>query len=818
MSNQILPQTYLENITHALNTQRGGRSLSPNETVFLCLAHDDHNPSANWNPVKGVWHCHACGSSGGAYDLGDLLGIARPERQTSSGSSSSHYSYQDADGKEIFQVVRGMKNGEKTFSQRHYNPSHPKAKPDGWAWTLEGIQRVPYRLPQILEALKNAQTIFIVEGEKDVDTLERMGHVATCNSGGAVKWRDEYSDTLRGADVVVLPDNDKAGRDHCTQVLKSLEGKAKSARVLDLPNLPEKGDVTDWKNQGGTFEQFEALLENALSAAAWLEQQLNISSDTVDPFTLPKGMQMGTDAANSHILARAGVGEKLKYILGLGWYTYHPDTGTWQQDKAEIAAVQIVEVTLRRVVGNKFDVALNSRAPKEEVSALASWAKSVGDYRNLSSCLKLAAGKPEFLTLATQWDSHPHLLNCQNGVLELKTGVLHPHSPNYLLTHVSGAIYDPNAEHPTIKILLDLLEQDGRRDFLQRAVGSTLFGENPNEKLTVFEGFGGTGKGTLVRGVLAMLGDYAHSVEVNTLLASSHGESAGTPRPDLLAMRGKRLVVAGEPPKGSRFNEGRVKGMTGNDPITARTLHSPVMVTFDPVFKLWIHTNFPIAAGHDDTGMKRRMTVVPFLAKPEIPDPTIKSTIQFDQRARSALLNWALEGFSLWFSSGFDLKESENVKNATEKYWKSQDFYSIFIEQNLVFGADQEIKSAQLSQIFKDWQTETGQTKLKISDLHNELRVKGATPTRTKEARKWVGVGLKIGDAVTVGDTSNRGFSLNTRVIEKTPNKPVTYRHPSPILSDSPNESLNNLSDFFLISPESNPEPEPNPTTTEEDF
>ncbi len=270
MSEFSIPQTYLDDITHALNTQRSGRPLNPAETVFLCPAHDDHSPSANWNSVKGAWHCHACDEGGGAFDLGDFLGIPRPERQTSSETAQIVYGYQDADGKELFQVVRTMKNGKKTFSQRQYNPTHPKAKADGWAWTLEGIQRVAYRLPELLEAVQQDQPVFIVEGEKDVATLEGWGHVATCNAGGAGKWRDEYSEILRGADVVIIPDNDKAGRDHCTQVAKSLEGKAKTIRVLDLPDLPEKSDVTDWKAQGGTLEQFEALLENAPSAVVWL--------------------------------------------------------------------------------------------------------------------------------------------------------------------------------------------------------------------------------------------------------------------------------------------------------------------------------------------------------------------------------------------------------------------------------------------------------------------------------------------------------------------------------------------------------------------
>ena len=108
------------------------------------------------------------------------------------------------------------------------------------------------RLPELIEAVANEHPIFIAEGEKAVGALIKIGVTATCSPGGALKWRDEYSQFLEGANVMILPDNDKPGRNHANRVVKSLTGVAASIKVLPLPGLPEGGDAYDWIEAGGT--------------------------------------------------------------------------------------------------------------------------------------------------------------------------------------------------------------------------------------------------------------------------------------------------------------------------------------------------------------------------------------------------------------------------------------------------------------------------------------------------------------------------------------------------------------------------------------
>ncbi|MGA8690073.1 MAG: hypothetical protein WB662_09255 [Methyloceanibacter sp.] len=126
-------------------------------------------------------------------------------------------------------------------------------------------RRVLYRLPEIIQAVAAEKIVFVVEGEKAADALARVGVSATCSPGGAGKWRKEYSTYLAGADVVILPDADSPGEQHCEAVAASLTGIAARVRgfLLRMPGLPPKGDVYDWLAQGGDAEQLWNLVEGA---------------------------------------------------------------------------------------------------------------------------------------------------------------------------------------------------------------------------------------------------------------------------------------------------------------------------------------------------------------------------------------------------------------------------------------------------------------------------------------------------------------------------------------------------------------------------
>lgn len=167
------------------------------------------------------------------------------------------YDYTDEHGQLLYQACRYE---PKTFSQR---------RPDGagnWIENLRDTRRVLYRLPDVIEAVAMGRTVYVVEGEKDADALVALGFSATTNAMGAGKWRDEYAAMLAGADVVVLPDNDDPGRAHAEKVAATLTEKGARVRIVALPDLPAKGDVSDWLARGNGAAQLEGVVQ---SAAPW---------------------------------------------------------------------------------------------------------------------------------------------------------------------------------------------------------------------------------------------------------------------------------------------------------------------------------------------------------------------------------------------------------------------------------------------------------------------------------------------------------------------------------------------------------------------
>ena len=162
----------------------------------------------------------------------------RPRSQRSPASSGPHivdatYPYKDESGTLLYSVIR---SNPKDFRQ---------CRPDGnggWIWNLDGVRRVPYRLPEILQYPD--ATVFVCEGEKDADRVASLKHCATTVASG--KWTDDCIKPLAGRDVIILQDNDPVGEKKALEAARALHGIAKTIRIVPLPDLKLRGDVSDW--------------------------------------------------------------------------------------------------------------------------------------------------------------------------------------------------------------------------------------------------------------------------------------------------------------------------------------------------------------------------------------------------------------------------------------------------------------------------------------------------------------------------------------------------------------------------------------------
>ena len=246
-----------------------GFSLHPAGSNFVTNAcpvkeHRKLHLCVTIDTAQGLWHCNDHERGGTIIDweaLEKKIEPAEAMRQLSGGSNGAKppaarpktvatYDYTDEAGILLFQCVRYE---PKDFKQR---------RPDdngGWIWNLQGVERVLYRLPQVIAA----QTICIAEGEKDADNLAKLGFVATTNPLGAKKWRDEYSEVLRGKDVIIFGDDDKDGMEHVALVIKSLQGKAKSITQIKFP----AHDITDYIKSFSTSDEAKRAIEKLIEQA-----------------------------------------------------------------------------------------------------------------------------------------------------------------------------------------------------------------------------------------------------------------------------------------------------------------------------------------------------------------------------------------------------------------------------------------------------------------------------------------------------------------------------------------------------------------------
>lgn len=255
---------------------------SGNGYVCKCPVHDDQTASltvSDGEHGKPLVHCHAgcnyldvigslrsrnlwpeADSRHRPRSAGGHAVVANDNHKASKSKSAGgkivkDYDYLDRDGAAV--QMRVCRREPKGFFQCRPDPN----RPGKFINSVNAEHRILYNAPNVVNA---TGAVLVVEGEKDVDNLTALGVVATCNPGGAGKWQDNFSEMLRDKDVILVPDNDEAGRNHADLVSGKLQGIAKRVRILHLPNLPAKGDISDWLDvEGNNRAALNALLKAA---------------------------------------------------------------------------------------------------------------------------------------------------------------------------------------------------------------------------------------------------------------------------------------------------------------------------------------------------------------------------------------------------------------------------------------------------------------------------------------------------------------------------------------------------------------------------
>lgn len=255
-----------QEIASALGGRRSGSGW-----VARCPAHEDRSPSLSISEFNGkvLFKCHAGCAQSSVIEALKHQGLwgdrkrethePKVEIDLKSRSSDLKSSSREDPPKLVAEYHYHDEQGELLYTVERYEPKTFRQKAANGSRSLNGVRRVPYRLPYVLEAVKAGKTVYICEGEKDVHTALGLGLVATCCAGGANNWKEEFGSYFVGALVVVVPDQDEPGRKYRDSVVASLTGKAHAIKVLN----PRVGkDLTDWVQSGATLHDIEASVED----------------------------------------------------------------------------------------------------------------------------------------------------------------------------------------------------------------------------------------------------------------------------------------------------------------------------------------------------------------------------------------------------------------------------------------------------------------------------------------------------------------------------------------------------------------------------
>lgn len=407
----------------------------------------------------------------------------------------------------------------------------------------------------------------------------------------------------------------------------------------------------------------------------------------------------------------------LRYVAAWGkWFHW---TGTWWQAEETLLAYDMARVICREAA---------AACKKERLAVALASAKTVAAIERLAKADRRLAATVD------QWDADPWLLNTPGGVVDLRTGNIQRHRPEYYLTKITAIA--PGGEWEDWHRFLDRVTggDEELQRFLQRMAGYSLTGDTSAHALFFAFGTGANGKSVFIDTIAGCLGDYHRTAPVETFTASSVDRHLT----ELARLRGARLVTAVETEEGRRWAESRIKALTGGDKIAANFMRQDHF-EFVPQFKLLIAGNHKPGLRSVDEAIRRRFHLLPFAVtiSPEERDLKLKDKLKEEW---PGILAWALRGCLDWQSQG--LTPPPAVKDATAAYLEAEDATAAWLEECCERDAQSWETSTALFISWKTWAERAGEFAGSTKRFVQTLESRGFQPKKTRTGRGFDGLKL----------------------------------------------------------------------------
>jgi putative DNA primase/helicase len=412
-----------------------------------------------------------------------------------------------------------------------------------------------------------------------------------------------------------------------------------------------------------------------------------------------------TDGVISDIVAQELLSARFVWSPGDGWRRWsgrHWSRVTKEEVREEIKSA-LIRMATRHVEGGNFEI-----VGKLKPFLMRSKLDAVRD---------LAGAVPGIFVEASDFDAHPDLLNVRNGVVDLRSGELHPHEPELLLTKLAPVDYVPSAQHEDWEAALQALPTDVQ-SWYQLRIGQAATGHmTPDDVMVVQVGGGANGKTTVASAIRAALGDYFVDVTHRALLANP-----GDHPTELMAFRGARVAMIEETPEARRLSTVRLKQTVGTPTMQARYIARD-NVTWKTTHSLFLSTNYRPEVEETDNGTWRRLALVsfPFTFRPpghalneaageRTGDPDLRARLQSATSGQlEAVLSWIVEGSVRWHLAGKDMGPlPERIATDTRAWRAESDLVMAYLDERLEFDSSAHVASTDLLADFNAWLAERG--------------------------------------------------------------------------------------------------------------
>lgn len=387
-------------------------------------------------------------------------------------------------------------------------------------------------------------------------------------------------------------------------------------------------------------------------------------------------------------------GENVRYCYTeKKWYFYN--SMRWSVDNLGV----ILRMADKCVEAMKAEAKLYLQADEESGGDMAkAFEKHMKSSRsNKSKKAMLNEIEHHLPILPIQMDRYKMALNTPSGIINLKNGDVKAHNPEYYFTKITSVDCAEAADCPRWLAFLDDIFA-GDKDlirYIQKAVGYSLTGSTAEQCAFFLYGTGRNGKSTFIDVIRDVFGDYAANIQPETIMVKSSQSNAINS--DIARLKGARLVTSVEPNEGVRLNEGLLKQLTGDDTVTARKLYSEEF-EFKPEFKLWMATNHkPIIRG-TDTGIWRRIHMIPFNV--QIPEDKVDKNLTHKLKAEmTAIFKWCIDGCLMWQREGLQMPAA--VLKSVREYRREMDVISAFIEDKCTLEGT--VQASMLYAAYASW-------------------------------------------------------------------------------------------------------------------